>query len=47
MSKRSPFPIPFGWFQVAWSEEVATAQVLPVEYFGKRLALLPVPRLAL
>ncbi|KLR60785.1 Rieske (2Fe-2S) domain-containing protein [Actinobacteria bacterium IMCC26207] len=39
MSKRSPFPIPFGWFQVAWSEEVATAQVLPVEYFGKRLAL--------
>jgi len=34
MSKRSPFPIPFGWFQVAWSADLKPGQVLPVEYFG-------------
>ena len=39
MSKRSPFPIPFGWFQVAWPDDVKIGEVKPLEYFGKHLAL--------
>lgn len=39
MSKRSPFPIPFGWFQVAWPDDVKTGQVVPLQYFGRHLAL--------
>jgi 3-ketosteroid 9alpha-monooxygenase subunit A len=37
MSKRSPFPIPFGWFQVAWSADLKPGDVVPIEYFDRRL----------
>jgi 3-ketosteroid 9alpha-monooxygenase subunit A len=30
-------PIPNGWFQLVYTEEVAVGQVLPVEYFGRKL----------
>jgi 3-ketosteroid 9alpha-monooxygenase subunit A len=36
---RYPFSIPFGWFQVGWSDDVAVGQVLPRYYFGRHLAL--------
>ncbi len=36
---RYPFAIPFGWFQVGWSDDVARGQVLPRYYFGRHLAL--------
>ena len=36
---RSPFPIPFGWFQIGWPDDVATGAVVPLEYFGRQLAL--------
>jgi len=39
MSKRSPFPIPFGWFQVAWADELKPGQVEPLQYFGRHLVL--------
>ncbi len=35
----NPFPIPSGWFQVAWSEEIEPGQVIPRYYFGRHLAL--------
>ncbi|MBS1836814.1 MAG: Rieske (2Fe-2S) protein [Actinobacteria bacterium] len=39
MQVRSPFPIPFGWFQVAWSADLAPGAVEPIEYFGRHLVL--------
>ncbi len=36
---RSPFPIPFGWFQVGWPGDLKPGDVKPLEYFGKHLAL--------
>ena len=39
MSLRSPFPIPYGWFQVAWPGDVKVGQVVPLQYFGRHLAL--------
>jgi 3-ketosteroid 9alpha-monooxygenase subunit A len=36
---RYPFGIPYGWFQVGWSDDVAVGQVLPRYYFGRDLAL--------
>lgn len=36
---RFPFPIPDGWFQLAWSPELLPGGVLPVEAFGKELVL--------
>lgn len=38
-ASRYPFDMPFGWFQVAWSEELAVGEVLPRYYFGRHLAL--------
>lgn len=32
-------PIPNGWFQVAYADEVAPGDVLPLRYFGKDLVL--------
>ena len=32
-------PIPNGWFQVAYSDEVAPGQVVPLEYFDQKLVL--------
>lgn len=37
MSKRSPFPIPFGWFQIGWSADLKPGDVVPVDYFDKSL----------
>lgn len=36
---RVPFPIPFGWFQVSWPEEVEPGDVKPLYYFGRDLVL--------
>ena len=32
-----PMPMPFGWFQVAWSDEVPTGTSKPMQYFGRHL----------
>jgi len=37
MVVRSPFPIPFGWFQVAWSADLKAGDVEPIEVFGRKL----------
>jgi phenylpropionate dioxygenase-like ring-hydroxylating dioxygenase large terminal subunit len=38
MDKRFLFaPFPKGWFQVAYSREVDTGQILGLHYFGRRL----------
>jgi nitrite reductase/ring-hydroxylating ferredoxin subunit len=34
---RSPFPIPFGWYQLGWPADVAVGEVKPIRYFGKHL----------
>jgi nitrite reductase/ring-hydroxylating ferredoxin subunit len=39
LSLRSPFPIPFGWFQIGWSGDIKVGQVVPLQYFGRHLAL--------
>jgi nitrite reductase/ring-hydroxylating ferredoxin subunit len=36
-SRRFPFPLPDGWFPVAWSDELATGEVRPLRYFGTDL----------
>jgi phenylpropionate dioxygenase-like ring-hydroxylating dioxygenase large terminal subunit len=36
---RYPFPVPFGWFQVAWASDVSPGDVLPRYYFGRHLVL--------
>ena len=30
-------PMPFGWFQVAWSDELTTGESKPLYYFGRHL----------
>ena len=38
--KRSfPFPIPNGWFMVAYSDELRAGDVVPIHYFGQDLVL--------
>jgi hypothetical protein len=39
-AQRFPFPIPFGWFQVACSDELAPGAALPLRYFGRDLVAL-------
>jgi phenylpropionate dioxygenase-like ring-hydroxylating dioxygenase large terminal subunit len=40
MKRSYPFPpYPNGWFQVAYSDELAPGGVLPIEYFGRDLVL--------
>ncbi len=39
MGKRFPLPIPNGWFQVAYSDDLATGAVVPLHYFGRELVL--------
>lgn len=34
---RSPFPVPYGWFQVGWPAEVAVGEARPLHYFGRHL----------
>jgi len=36
---RYPFPIPFGWFQVASPDDVKPGQARPLYYFGRDLVL--------
>ncbi|MEZ5382982.1 MAG: Rieske 2Fe-2S domain-containing protein [Microthrixaceae bacterium] len=38
-TSRSPFPVPFGWFTMAYSEELAVGDVTPLEYFGRHLVM--------
>ena len=39
MSKRYPMPIPFGWFHVSYSSELAVGEAKPIKYFGKDMVL--------
>ena len=40
MARNFPFPaFPVGWFQVAWSEELAVGEVKPLRYFGRDLVM--------
>ena len=43
MSGRFPLPIPNGWFQLAYGDELAAGRVLPLRYFGKDLLLSRAP----
>ena len=36
--RQYPMPMPFGWFQVAWSDEVPVGSSIPLFYFGRHLA---------
>lgn len=35
--RKYPMPMPFGWFQVAWSDEVAEGEAKKLYYFGRHL----------
>ena len=37
--RRFPFPIPFGWFQVAYPEDLEPGDVTPLHYLGRELVL--------
>ena len=37
--RRHPFPIPNGWFAVAFSDEIAAGELRAVHYFGRDLVL--------
>ncbi|MDX1269765.1 MAG: Rieske 2Fe-2S domain-containing protein, partial [Oceanisphaera sp.] len=39
MSKRFPFPIPFGWFGIAHSDELQPGDIKSLRYFGRELVL--------
>jgi nitrite reductase/ring-hydroxylating ferredoxin subunit len=39
MSRRFPFPIPFGWFQVAFPEDLAPGDVTALRYWSRDLVL--------
>jgi nitrite reductase/ring-hydroxylating ferredoxin subunit len=34
-----PMPMPFGWFQVAWSDDIEVGASVPAYYFGRHLAI--------
>ncbi len=36
---RYPFPVPYGWFQVAWPSELEPGHAIPKYYFGEHLVL--------
>jgi len=36
---RFPFPIPYGWFQVAYPDDVAPGEIRSLRYFGRDLVL--------
>ena len=36
---RSPFPVPYGWFCIGWSEDVAVGETKPLQYFGQHIVL--------
>lgn len=39
MAERYSLPIPFGWYAVAFSADLAPGQVKPIKYFGKDMVL--------
>ena len=40
LARRSfPFPVPDGWFQVCYSDELAAGETRPIHYFGQELVL--------
>ena len=39
MARRFPFPLPNGWFQVAYSDDLAAGAVVPLHYFESELVL--------
>jgi len=39
MSKRFPFPVPYGWFAVAHSDELPASTLKRLNYFGRELLL--------
>ena len=39
MTRRFPFPIPFGWFQVAFPEDLAPGDVTALRYWSRDLVL--------
>lgn len=39
MAKRYPMPIPFGWYGVSYSDELAPGQSRAIKYFGKEMVL--------
>jgi 3-ketosteroid 9alpha-monooxygenase subunit A len=39
MSERFPFPIPRGWFAVAYTDEIDPGEVRALKYFGKDLVM--------
>jgi phenylpropionate dioxygenase-like ring-hydroxylating dioxygenase large terminal subunit len=39
MSNRIPMPMPFGWFQVAYSHDLGIAESMPLRYFDTDLVL--------
>jgi phenylpropionate dioxygenase-like ring-hydroxylating dioxygenase large terminal subunit len=36
-NQRYPMPMPFGWFQVAWPDEIPTGGAIPLYYFDRHL----------
>ena len=38
-SRRFPFPTPFGWFQVAFPDDLAPGEVTPLHYWNRELVL--------
>ena len=39
MDREFPFPLPFSWYHVAYSDEIAAGELKPVHYFGRELVL--------
>ena len=39
MERRFPFPIPFGWFQVAYPDDLQPGEVMPLTYWARDLVL--------
>ena len=37
--ERSPFPVPYGWFQIGWPEDVAVGEAKELQYFGRHQVL--------
>ncbi len=39
VQREFPFPIPFGWFQLCFSDELAAGEIRSVHYFGRDLVV--------
>lgn len=38
-TQRSPFPVPYGWFQVCYGKDLAVGDAIPAEFFGRHLVI--------